>query len=92
MFERLGRLLGTGRGPKAATVLVTTALFALAHYHDQWLAGAEQATITGLVFGTIFAVTGRIWMVVFAHAAFDLVAVAIIYLNLEAQVAHVFLK
>jgi hypothetical protein len=43
-----------------AIVLLTTAVFGLAHYPDQGLAGVEQATITGLVFGTIFAVTGRI--------------------------------
>ena len=40
------------------------------------------------VFGAIFAFTGQIWMVMCAHAAFDLMAVAIIYWNLEAAVAH----
>ncbi|MEO6263381.1 MAG: CPBP family glutamic-type intramembrane protease [Luteimonas sp.] len=49
---------------------------------------SEQATIVGLVFGTIFAVTGRIWMLMVAHAAFDLTAYAIIYWNLESTVAH----
>lgn len=92
MFERLGKLWGTGVGPKTATVLVTAALFALYHYHDQGLAGAEQAMITGAVFGTIFAVTGRIWVVMFAHAAFDVAAVAVIYWNLESRVAHLFFK
>jgi membrane protease YdiL (CAAX protease family) len=57
-------------------------------YFDQGLAGAQQATITGLVFGTVFALTGRIWMLMSAHAAFDLTAVAIIYMNLESAVAH----
>ena len=52
------------------------------------LPGVEQALSTGLVFGAIFAVTGRIWMVMCAHAAFDLTAVAIIYWNLEAAAAH----
>jgi membrane protease YdiL (CAAX protease family) len=88
MFERLGKLFGTGVGAKVSIVLLTSALFALAHYPDQGLAGVEQATITGLVFGTIFAVTGRIWMLMCAHAAYDLTAVAIIYWNLEADVAH----
>jgi membrane protease YdiL (CAAX protease family) len=40
------------------------------------------------VFGVIVARTGRIWTVMCAHAAFDLTAVAIIYWNLEAGVAH----
>jgi len=89
MFERLGKLFGSGVGAKTWVVLLTAVLFALAHYSVQGLAGTEQATITGLAFGTIFAVTGRIWMVMFAHAAFDLTAYAIIYWNLESDVAHI---
>ena len=54
----------------------------------QGLAGAEQATIVGLVFGSIFAFTGTIFMVMVAHSAFDLTALAIIYLDLESRVAH----
>jgi len=88
LFERLGKLLGAGVWAKASIVLVTSALFALAHYPVQGLAGAEQAAITGLVFGTILAVTGRIFVLMVAHAAFDLTAVALIYWNLETQVAH----
>ena len=88
LFERLGRLFGSGAGAKVAIVLLTSTLFALGHYANLGIPGVEQAMITGLVFGTIFAITGRIWMVMFAHAAFDLAAVAIIYWNLEAAVAH----
>jgi membrane protease YdiL (CAAX protease family) len=87
-FERLGKLLGHGLSAKVVTVLVTSVFFASLHYFDQGLAGTEQATITGLVFGTIFAVTGRIWMLMIAHAAFDLTAVAIIYWNLESAFGH----
>ena len=92
MFERLKKLLGAGRGATILIVIFTATLFAAGHYHVQGLAGAEQAMITGLVFGTIFAITGRIWMLMFAHAAFDLTAVAIIYLNLEPQFAHLVFK
>jgi membrane protease YdiL (CAAX protease family) len=88
LFERLGKLLGTGVGAKAWIVLLTSALFAAAHYPDQGLAGVQQAAAFGLVFGTIFARTGRIWMLMAAHAAFDVVAVAIIYWDLETAVAH----
>ena len=87
-FERLGRLLGRGAGAKAAIVVLTTILFALAHYSGQGLPGVEQATITGLVFGSIFAVTGRIWVPMVAHAAFDVAAVLMIYWDLESYVAH----
>jgi membrane protease YdiL (CAAX protease family) len=92
MFERLGKLLGQSLAAKIVTVLVTAALFASLHYFDQGLAGAGQATITGLVFGTVYAVTGQIWMLMCMHAAFDLTAVAIIYWNLESAVAHLIFK
>ena len=52
----------------------------------------QQATIAGVVYGTIFAVTGRIWALMCAHAAFDLTAVAIIYWDLESSVAHFVFK
>jgi hypothetical protein len=92
MFERLGKLFGPGAGARASIVLLTSVLFGLAHYAVQGLAGAQQGTIVGLVFGTIFAVTGRIWMLMCAHAAFDLTALAIIYWDLESEVAHLIFK
>jgi len=92
LFERLGKLFGSSVWAKTVIVLLTAGLFGLAHYSDQGLAGVEQATIVGLVLGTIFAVTGRIWTLMVAHAAFDLTALAIIYWNLEANVAHLVFK
>jgi len=92
LFERLGKLFGSSVGAKTAIVLFTAIVFGLGHYSVQGLAGAEQATITGLAFGTIFARTGRIWILMFGHAAFDLTAYAIIYWNLESAVAHFVFK
>ena len=92
LFERLGKLFGTGIWARSFIVVFTAALFGLAHYSGQGLAGAEQATITGLVFGTIFAVTGQLWMIMCAHAAFDVAAVAIIYWDVESAVAHLVFK
>ncbi len=92
LFERFGKLFGPSLWAKTLIVLITSVWFGAEHYSVQGLAGAEQATITGLVFGTIFAVTGRIFMLMVAHAAFDLTAVAIIYWNLESKVAHLLFK
>jgi membrane protease YdiL (CAAX protease family) len=92
LFERLGKLFGRGAGAMTSIVLLTSAWFGLIHYPGQGLAGAEQAAIVGLVFGSIFAITGRIWMLIFAHAAFDVTAVLIIYWNLESSVAHLVFK
>lgn len=90
LFERLGKLFRPGVWAKVMIVVLTAAYFGLVHYPHQGLAGAQQATIVGLVFGSIFAITGRIWMLMVAHAAFDLTAVAIIYWDLETAVAQWF--
>ena len=87
LFERLGKLFGSSLPARTAIVLITTAWFAASHYSLQGLTGVEQAAFTGLVFGTIMAVTGRIWMLMVAHAAFDLTALAMIYWNLESATA-----
>jgi membrane protease YdiL (CAAX protease family) len=88
MFERLGKLLGPSTSATGAIVLITSAWFSLAHYAEQGLAGAEQGAIVGLGFGTIYAVTGRLWMLMCAHAAFDLMALALIYWDVETEVAR----
>jgi membrane protease YdiL (CAAX protease family) len=92
LFERLGKLFGSSNAARVAIVLITSLLFGLAHLPDQGVAGMEQAWITGLVFGSIFAYTRSIFMLMWAHAAFDLAAIAIIYLNLENTVAHLVFK
>lgn len=92
LFERLGKLFGSGVGAKVLIVLLTAGWFGRAHLPEQGLAGMEQATIVGLVFGAIFARTGRLWMLMCAHAAFDLTALALIYWELEADVAHLIFR
>lgn len=88
LFERLGKLFGPGIPAKVAIVALTTSWFGLGHYHDQGLPGVEQALFTGAAFGSVFAVTKRIWPLIFAHAAFDLAALAIIYWDVESALAH----
>ncbi len=92
LFERLGKLLGTSTRAKIAIVLITTAVFASGHWWDQGLPGVEQAVFTGLVFGGIYALRGQLFMLMVAHAAFDVVAVALIYWNLEPRIAHLFFR
>lgn len=92
LFERLGKLFGNSRGALIAIVLLTSAFFGIAHYPEQGWAGVKQATVTGLVWGTTFAITGRIWALMWAHAAFNLLAMTIIYLDLESEVSHLLIK
>ena len=92
MFERLGKLLGHGVGQKLFILLFTSFWFGFDHYAVQGLAGAEQAFIAGLVYGSIFYATGKIWLVMFAHATFDMAALATIYFSLEEKFAHLIFK
>jgi CAAX protease family protein len=91
-FERLGRLFGSSVIAKVAIVLITSIVFGVAHYSRQGLTGVEQATIVGLIFAGIFAITGRIFMLMIAHAAFDLTAYTMIYWGLETRIAHLIFK
>ena len=88
LFERLGRLLGHSVAATIAIVLLTTALFASIHLPEQGPYGAVQALFTGLTFGTIFAITRSLWLPIVMHAAYDVAAVVLIYLNLEASLAR----
>ena len=92
LFERLRKLIGSDVRAKVAIVLITAVMFASAHFADQGLPGVEQALLTGLVFGSIYAVTGSIFLPMVAHAAYDLTAIAIIYSDLENAVAHLVFK
>jgi membrane protease YdiL (CAAX protease family) len=91
-FERFGKLLGPSGWAKAVAVLVTSAWFGYAHYGFQGMPGVQNATIVGLAFGSVFAVTGRIYLLMVAHVAFDLAAYAMIYWEWETAVAHFFFK
>jgi membrane protease YdiL (CAAX protease family) len=89
-FERLTRLFGSSPAAKALVVLLTAALFGAAHYVGQGISGVEQAAITGLVLGTIYAMRQSLFILMCIHAAFDLTALAIIYWDMETRVAHLF--
>jgi uncharacterized protein len=91
-FERMRRLIGWSAVAKALTVVVTAIVFGVAHYRTQGTTGVQQGIIVALVFGTIYARTGRIWVPIIAHAAFDLTALAMIYFDVEAAVANLVFK
>lgn len=92
LFERFRKLFGDSAWARTLIVLITSAWFGIIHYPVQGLAGAEQAAIVGLVFGTIFAVRREIFLLMIAHVAFDLTALAIIYWDVETAVARFIFK
>jgi membrane protease YdiL (CAAX protease family) len=92
LFERLGKLLGSSVWARVAIVLITSAYFGLAHYATQGMTGVIQGAIMGLVYGTLYAATGQLFLVMILHASFDLMALAIIYAGWETRVAHWFFR
>jgi uncharacterized protein len=92
LFERFSKLFGAAPWAKALIVLVTAIWFGLAHYSTQGIAGVQQATIVGLILGATMALTGRIWLLMVAHAVFDLTALWMIYYGLESRIAHLIFK
>jgi len=88
LFERFRRWFGRSVASSIAAVIVTSALFAAAHYSGQGLPGVEQALVTGLVFAGVYARTRALPFVMIVHAAFDLTAVWLIYNGWETTVAH----
>jgi len=91
LFNRFERVFGWTRYSKILIVAITSVLFAFGHT-QQGISGIEQAAITGLVFGSIYTVNRSIWMIMIAHAVYDLTALAMIYWNLETSVAHLLFK
>jgi membrane protease YdiL (CAAX protease family) len=88
MFERLGRLLGDGIAARLLIVAVSSLVFGLVHY-DQGFYSVLNGGIGGLMFGAIYLVSVRqLWLVIVAHAAYDLWTLAIVYFHLEAAVAR----
>jgi membrane protease YdiL (CAAX protease family) len=92
LFDRLGRWLGSGPRATVATVILSSLLFAAAHFSSQGLPGVEQALVTGLVIGTLYARTRALPFLMILHAVFDLTAAWIIYHGLETTVAHWFFR
>ncbi|MEY2495257.1 MAG: protease family protein [Verrucomicrobiota bacterium] len=92
LFERFGKLFGRRAWTETLTVVLTSIWFGAIHYPVQGLAGAEQATIVGLVFGMIFALRRQIVLLMVAHVAFDLTALALIYWDVETPVARFIFK
>jgi membrane protease YdiL (CAAX protease family) len=92
LFERLGKLIGTGALATALTVLITTALFAVSHW-QQGVFGIINAGITGFVVALVYlACRRRLFVPMVMHAAFDITAAVMIYLGLETQVSHLVFK
>ena len=92
LYERCRKIFGRALTATFATIIITSAIFASAHFVDQGLPGVEQALFTGAAFGALYILAGELWLPMAAHIAFDLTALAMIYWDLEPKFAHLFFK
>jgi uncharacterized protein len=88
VFERFARWWGRGPVATLLAIVGSAALFGLAHVAGHGRDTVIQATLVGLLYGAIYARTRSLWMLMFAHFAFDVLAVLIIYRGLEERVAR----
>jgi membrane protease YdiL (CAAX protease family) len=82
LFDRLRQMLGRGTGAMILMVLGTSLLFGIGHYQLQGAFGAVNATMMGIVFATLYLLSGRLWLPIACHATNNLAGLAIIYLGL----------
>lgn len=86
LFERIGAWLGRSWFGSAGALVLSTALFGSLHFM-QGPGGVANATIVGFVLGAVYLLNRRrLWTLMVAHASFDLVSIAIIYLGLEEKI------
>jgi len=90
LFARLRALVGRSVRAMLGIVGGSALYFGLIHLPEQGLAGAEQAALMALTVGAIYWRSGQLAFPMVLHAAFNTTAVLLIYLGLEAQVAHWF--
>ena len=92
LFERIGKLIGTGFFASIVALLVATALFGGLHYGQGYM-GIVNALIVGFIVGAIFLITGRnLWVPIVMHAAFDVSSVIMIYYDAEEAFSHLIFK
>ncbi len=92
LFERMRALFGESIAATLATLIATTALFALARWQQGWL-GMASAACVGLVLGSVYLATGRrLYVSMIAHAAFALAGLAMIVYGFETPVSHLVFK
>jgi len=82
LFERLRRVFSNDQFGNVVIVLISSAVFGLAHYADQGTAGVVQGVITGLAFGAMYAWRKSLLAPILMHTALDVTALVMIYLNI----------
>lgn len=86
LFERIGAWLGENWFGAAVAIVLSSALFGVLHF-QQGMLGIVNATIVGVITGAVYlANKRRLFMLMVAHASFDILSFAIIYFGLEQNI------
>jgi membrane protease YdiL (CAAX protease family) len=86
LFQRIGTWLGKDWFGATAAVVLSSALFGILHVQQGRL-GITNAAIVGVVSGVVYlANKRRLFLLMVAHAIFDIVSFAIIYFGLEQTI------
>lgn len=89
MFNRLQAAFGTSTFARLLMIVGGGVFFGALHYFGQGVFGALNATVMGLFFGAVYFLNKqRLWFLIVTHASFDVCAVWLTYLGIEARVAH----
>ena len=83
MMGDIAKLIGTSKPALAVNLLVSSALFGLAHWY-QGKSGALSTGIIGAVLGILFIASGfNLWLPILTHGFIDTVGLFLIYIKAD---------
>ncbi len=78
LMTRFGEMAGGGRIGKAVSLIAVSLLFGFGHFY-KGPAGVVESTVSGLLLGAVYLVTGNLWAPILAHGLSDTFAVTALY-------------
>ena len=78
LMTRFGEMAGGGRIGKAVSLIAVSLLFGFGHFY-KGPAGVVESTVSGLLLGAVYLVTGILWAPILAHGLSDTFAVTALY-------------
>ena len=90
LFTRLKLWLGDSLKARAGIILMASLIFGIPHFY-QGFYGAVHAVLVGAVFGVMYYKNkGNLWLLVVAHAFYDLFAILLIYQGWDETLGRLF--
>lgn len=91
LFRQAQGWFGSSKVTLVLMVLVGSLIFGLPHIYQGGF-GVVQSILVGIIYGTLYLLNKRnLWMVMIAHATFDLFSIYIIYNDLSVYMNQLFI-